>query len=130
MKLLSKRNMRGFSLVELMVVVSIIGILASLAMPKFKRFQAKAKQSEAKSSLSHIFALETGYYGDKNTYGDAALVGWTDPSGGKYACTIVPTQTTFVATCNAPANTICAIADTWTMNENKTLATTSDCSLN
>ena len=42
------KNQKGFSLVELMVVVAIIGILAAIAIPNYQRFQRKARQSEAK----------------------------------------------------------------------------------
>lgn len=59
---------RGFSLVELMVVVAIIGILASLALPRFRIFQAKARQSEAKSTLAQIYTLEQAYYGEFDLY--------------------------------------------------------------
>ena len=40
----SLKNDKGFSLVELMIVVAIIGVLSALAVPKFQSFQAKAKQ--------------------------------------------------------------------------------------
>lgn len=64
---ITKSN-RGFSLVELMVVVAIIGVLAALAIPRFKTFQAKARQSEAKTNLAHLFTLEQSYHGDNDTY--------------------------------------------------------------
>ena len=59
---------RGFSLVELMIVVGIIGVLATLAMPRFQQFQAKARMGEAKNMLNHIYALEEAYYLDRDTY--------------------------------------------------------------
>jgi len=62
------KKQEGFSLVELMVVVGIIGILATLAMPRFKQFQAKAKMGEAKNLLSHIYTLESSYALDTNQF--------------------------------------------------------------
>ena len=62
-----KRN-KGFSLVELMVVVGIMGILASLAIPRFQTYQAKAKRTEAQSLLGQIFTLMTVNYNDYGTY--------------------------------------------------------------
>ena len=62
-----KRN-RGFSLVELMVVVGIMGILASIAIPRFQTYQAKAKRTEAQSLLGQIFTLMTVNYNDYGTY--------------------------------------------------------------
>ncbi|HET9240963.1 MAG TPA: prepilin-type N-terminal cleavage/methylation domain-containing protein [Oligoflexus sp.] len=68
MKFTSFKNQKGFSLVELMIVVGIIGILATLALPRFKQFQAKAKMGEAKNILSHIFTLQQTYSLDNNQY--------------------------------------------------------------
>ena len=68
MKVSKYSNEKGFSLVELMVVVAIIGILASLAIPKLKVFQAKARQAEAKTNLSQIYVLEMTYYGDNDEF--------------------------------------------------------------
>ncbi|RYZ69995.1 MAG: prepilin-type N-terminal cleavage/methylation domain-containing protein, partial [Proteobacteria bacterium] len=54
----------GFSLIELMIVVAIIGILASIAVPNFKKFQVKARQSEAKSQLTSLYTAEKAFHGE------------------------------------------------------------------
>lgn len=69
-----RRDSKGFSLIELMVVVGIIGILASLAIPKFSEFQAKARQSEAKTNLNYIATLEEAYSTDNSIYVNFPLV--------------------------------------------------------
>jgi type IV pilus assembly protein PilA len=56
-----KMNNKGFSLVELMVVVAIIGILAAIAVPNFQKFSAKAKQAEAKANLSAVYSAARAY---------------------------------------------------------------------
>jgi type IV pilus assembly protein PilA len=81
-----ERN-EGFSLVELMIVVAIIGILAGLAVPKFQMFQAKAKQSEAKNNLSHIYTLEMSYFGDNDAYATwANAIGRIGPGNAPADC--------------------------------------------
>jgi type IV pilus assembly protein PilA len=67
MKLL-RNNQSGFTLVELMVVVAIIGILATLAIPQYNKFQAKARQSEAKIALSGLSTAEETYRGENGSY--------------------------------------------------------------
>jgi prepilin-type N-terminal cleavage/methylation domain-containing protein len=49
------RTAKGFTLIELMIVVAIIGILAAIAIPNFIRFQARARQSEANTNLKSLF---------------------------------------------------------------------------
>lgn len=68
MKVRMLKNQAGFSLVELMIVVAIIGILAAVAVPNFQRFQAKARQAEAKSDLSAIFSAEKSFKAEWNTF--------------------------------------------------------------
>ena len=53
-----RKNEKGFTLVELMIVVVIIGILASIAIPKFSSMIGKAKTTEAKQILKQIVNLE------------------------------------------------------------------------
>ena len=59
---------KGFTLIELMIVVAIIGILAAIAIPNFLKYQAKSKQAEAKTTLKGIFTSETSYYSENNFY--------------------------------------------------------------
>jgi type IV pilus assembly protein PilA len=76
---------RGFTLIELMIVVAIIGLLAALAIPNFMRFQARAKQSEAKSNLKAVFTAEKSYYGDKQLYlGSFDVIGFTPEFNNRY----------------------------------------------
>jgi type IV pilus assembly protein PilA len=58
----------GFTLVELMVVVAIIGLLSAVAIPNFKKYQAKAKVSEAKLQLSAAYTAEQSFFSDFNMY--------------------------------------------------------------
>ena len=71
-----RNDLRGFTLVELMIVVVIIGILAAIAIPNFLRYQAKSRQAEAKMNLGAIFMSQTAYFGEATAYGNFAQIGF------------------------------------------------------
>lgn len=63
---------RGFTLIELLVVVVIIGLLASIAIPKFAATKDKAKMASVKSDLRNLMTAEEAYLTDNNTYASLA----------------------------------------------------------
>ncbi len=62
------KNQSGFSLIELMIVVAIIGILASIAVPNFQKFQMRAKQSESKTYLGALYTAEKSFIAEWDSY--------------------------------------------------------------
>ena len=73
----SLRKQQGFTLIELMIVVAIIGILAAIAIPNFLRYQAQARQSEARTNLGGIFVAEVSFFGENSRFSNFADIGFT-----------------------------------------------------
>jgi len=81
----NKLSKRGFTLIELMIVVAIIGILAAIAIPNFIRFQARSKQGEAKSNLKSMFTAERSFYQEKDRYsGLVDEIGFAPERGNRF----------------------------------------------
>lgn len=82
-----RTNQKGFSLIELMIVVAIIGILSAIAVPNYMAFQRKARQSEARSTLGAIAQAETVYSQDAGGYtSDIKAAGYIPDGTIAYDC--------------------------------------------
>jgi prepilin-type N-terminal cleavage/methylation domain-containing protein len=85
-------NNKGFTLIELMIVVAIIGILAAIAIPAFANMQMRAKRSELAMNLDAIRTSEKAYQAEFDTFVDCAMnpgalngaiqQDWGTPGGG------------------------------------------------
>jgi len=65
------RNKKGFTIIELMIVVAIIAILAAIAIPNFLSFVSKTRRAEVKSNLEAIFKAEISYFGENNVFSNS-----------------------------------------------------------
>lgn len=78
------KNKFGFSLIELMIVVAIIGFLTMIAVPSYGRYLAKAKRAEAFMQLSSLYAAQKAHWAEHGRYSDQlggqGGVGW-EPEG-------------------------------------------------
>jgi type IV pilus assembly protein PilA len=81
-KLIKKK---GFTLVELMIVVAIIGILAAIAIPNFIKFQARSKQAEPKANLKALFVSQRSYFSERDTFSSIMSdIGFVPERGNRY----------------------------------------------
>ncbi len=68
MRTMNRPRADGFTLIELMIVVAIVGILASVAIPSFRNYQWKAKRSEAYLNLGALAKSQKSYYALYDVY--------------------------------------------------------------
>ena len=76
------KSQKGFTLIELMIVVAIIGILAAIAIPNFLTYQLKSRQAEAKTNLQAIKTSEVAFQAERGCYVGVAVEGVVAPAGG------------------------------------------------
>jgi len=133
-----QRGQKGFTLIELMIVVVIIGILAALAIPRFMRATTKSKQSEARQILKQIYTMQRayrqeydGYWGNGLTASAAnktgfARIGVDIMDNARYTYSIVAVVDAFTATATSGILDDDADVDTWTIDQDGNLICVAD----
>jgi len=68
---LRKKNQKGFTLIELMIVIAIIGILAAIAIPNFLAYRTKGQNSAAESAAKNFYNTALAYFADTTSTGSS-----------------------------------------------------------
>ena len=132
----------GFTLIEVIIVVVVLGVLVTLLLPRFKQSAAKSKQAEAKQILKQIYKMQQTYHNKYGVYWDSqgVVAGSTTPdafaelgvnigSAARYSYSIAQvTENTFTATATlaSPGLDGDPTPDVWTIDQNGFLVTVSD----
>ena len=69
LRVLRKKDQKGFTLIELMIVIAIIGILAAIAIPNFLAYRTKGQNSAAKAEAKNFYQTAMAYFADTTTTG-------------------------------------------------------------
>jgi len=93
----TKKNEKGFTLIELMIVIAIIGILAAIAIPQFSAYRTRSYNSAANADLRNACTAQEAYYVDNSTY--TSTVGNLTGSYGLF------TSDGVTVTCNSGSTT-------------------------
>ncbi|MAE16353.1 MAG: pilus assembly protein PilE [Deltaproteobacteria bacterium] len=120
------RRCSGFSLIEVMIVVVIIGILAALAYPTLEGYLQRTRQTEARTNLSALYTAQKIYFATNRTYADSfddLDVQFETGGDVVYSYTLTATATSFVATATGNLDDDAAL-DTWSIDQGKTLRNT------
>ena len=102
LKLNKMKNQKGFTLIELMIVIAIIGILAAIAIPQFSAYRKRSYNAAAQSDLRNATTAQEAYFVDEQTY--ATAVG-----------TLVPATYGLVTSQNVSLSVASANASTYQM---------------
>jgi len=87
------RKIDGFSLVEVLVVMAIIGLLAIIAIPQFAAYRKKGFEAQVKEDLRNAAAAQESYFATNQAYVGGALTNGTPPEYNRTAPVVMTAQT-------------------------------------
>ncbi len=98
---------RGFTLIELMITVAVVGILAGIAIPAYKEYVQKSRRAEAIAGLQDLRLEQAKYRANNPQYaGDLATLGWTDLATDAYVFSVESSSSTaFLITAKPDSST-------------------------
>lgn len=105
------KNKKGFTLVELVVVIAILGILAGIAIPRFMDATATARGARLVADMRTIESAESMYYAQKGEYGDVTAL----KSAGLLAADPVPPTGAYKVTESNKSGTIATSVTSYTV---------------
>ncbi|HVZ79329.1 MAG TPA: prepilin-type N-terminal cleavage/methylation domain-containing protein [bacterium] len=92
---------KGFTLIELMIVVAIIGILAAIAIPRFAQMLEKSREGSTKGNLGSLKSAASIYYGDQQGIWPTTLNSFSTYAFSRYLDNISPVKVTGAFVANA-----------------------------
>ena len=114
---------RGFSLIEIMIVVVIIGILATLGYPRLQRYLVSSRQTEAKTNMMAIYSAQKIYFASNQKYADSLNQLGVEVAAGdeaRYTYSLTADDDSFTATATGNIDDDETV-DTWTIDQEKNL---------
>ncbi len=99
-------NESGFTLIELMIVIAIIGILAAIAIPNFLSYQRKGYDAAAKAEAKNFYGISLAYIGDKGQANVITLSSTVPPVGFSRNTDITYTGSFIVDTSGSTTSTM------------------------
>ncbi len=126
---MTRKETSGFTLLELLIVVIIVGILAAVAIPQFGKATRKARAAEATATVGAYLSAEMAYYQENGLYENAAKTNLlvTEPTGGRFGYALTGTTSAPIMTATGIATdaTVSGITVTGTVDTSgkKTITT-------
>jgi type IV pilus assembly protein PilE len=98
-----KRDAKGITLIELLIVIAIVGILASIAIPIYSSYMQRARRADAKTALEQLRAAQEMRRAEYGSYSNVLVnlqTSWGGPATtvGDYTISLAATATTFTGT--------------------------------